>query len=666
MGTSLFERYQAETKQPSLYAQYQASQKKKASPLDANNQATPDELAAAGGDDEQPGILGSIADATQGIPGVAALQAGARSVARGQPYRDAYSDIRRQTDKVPATAKMVGRMATSSPLAMFLPGGVVAGGAALGAAEGALDADPNVTARGRALNAALGAGAGATVGAAIKGAGNLATRSGLTDKLGSALRTIGRDARQTRQSPALQQAGQHVSDFGESIGTTGAANKLLTDRQTVLDQLSGSEKSAAQNMIDHIDGYKSQARDLYDTAKQDNAVVNDKRVRAVLADGRVQQMFQVARERLGLGPNETVVQPAQKEVLRLTAGAPRSPTPPVPSGAPQSTREAIRAFEARRVAALNRTEGTTAQQQARAALERREAEAALPTPPPRAREAVLSDDPRPAVDEITVDLPTPEELAMTKRLLNQVVQQKFNAPQGISSAEAAQMAPLLDDLRAALHETSPAWKEADTFYAQAKNFEDAFQRGYGAQQKPSATGINPKLMRSPEAIARWIDKGKGTPVGIARASGSQAGAAGRLGESVRNAPLGSSIGEILSSANGVFQPSASAASLRRTAFGSDGDASAFTGTLGKLLRESGEPRGPQSVPLLKPWQALRPRNELATPAGAELRMNLSGALADPSKASALREALAAAERGRSSHDLLRKLGLLGVNSSRPR
>lgn len=153
------------------------AQKPKSLPTDANNQATPDELAAAGGDDEQPGIAGSIADAAQGIPGVGALEAGVRSVARQQPYREAYGDIKRQTDKVPTSAKIIGRVAGGSPLARLLPASPIIGGAILGGAEQVLDANPDKGVLGRALTGTAGAAGGALGGKVL-------------DMMGSGIRAV--------------------------------------------------------------------------------------------------------------------------------------------------------------------------------------------------------------------------------------------------------------------------------------------------------------------------------------------------------------------------------------------------------------------------------------------------------------------------------------------
>jgi hypothetical protein len=592
----------------------------------------------------------SFANAARGIPGVGALQNVVRAATRGESYREAKADIDTATGRIPSLASKAQRFTGAVPAAALVPEGAVAGGATLGAADAALSDDPTLSAGDRVAGGVIGAGTGAAGGKLLRGLGNAATRSGLTDAVGAGLRKVGGVA----------------ADIGESLGVEGAANKLMAARQAILARLSGSDQSAAQTMLEHVDHYKGQAKTLYDAAKQDATVVNNPRVQRVLADPRVQQMFQVARERLGLGPNETVIQAGSPEIPRLLPG-PRVPEPaPVPSDAPTSTREAIRAFQQRGVIAGQRTEGTVAQQTARAALERRAAEASLPTPAPSIVGASLVANPKAATPEITADLPTPEELAMTKRLLGLVVQQKFNAPQGITSAEAAQLAPLLDDLRSALHEASPAWKDADAFYSQAKNFETAFQKAYGAAQKPTASGLDPSKLRTPEAVTAWVAKKAGTPTGIARASGQQAGTAARLSESLRNAPIGLDIGQTLEGANGVFQPSASAAALRRPAFPSDDAARQFSDALGTAVSDAqrvAASRGPQSVPLLKPWKALTPNNPLATPAGIRARMALAERLSTPAGAASVRAATEAAERGELAKMAIVRALLAGGNAT---
>ena len=143
----------------------------------ARENANDTEMAAAQDEEAQPGVMASIADAAQGIPGVAMAQAAVRAGARTglsaisprisapESYTDAYNNIKRSTDKVPASAKIIGRMATGSvPAVMMGPLGGTASGAAIGGLNGLLDADPNVSAGGRAWNTATNAAVGAALG----------------------------------------------------------------------------------------------------------------------------------------------------------------------------------------------------------------------------------------------------------------------------------------------------------------------------------------------------------------------------------------------------------------------------------------------------------------------------------------------------------------------
>jgi hypothetical protein len=669
----------------------------------------------------------SFANNARGIPIVAGAQNVARAVVRGEPYTQAKSEIDNATHQIPAGLSRMQRMVGAAPLASVLPSGAVAGGATVGALDAAFSDNPNESLGDRAGNAVGGGIAGALSGKMLGSAGNAATRSGLTDAVAS-------------QLPKL---GGKFASIGESLGLRGAGNRLLGDRQSVLDDLSGSEQSAAQTMLDHVNSYKQQAKQLYDAAKQDNGVINNPRVQQILANPQIKQLFEIARGRLGLGPNETVIQAAAPEVPRLAAGAGPSPaaiagngasvarvpsrqwqstpvgsyadamkdyldesllpgtfkpTPRANGTAPlglapgaqpsshQSLSDALDAFRTRSGEAARRAQGgvapndnpfssqmageTNAQRVMREALERRSAESSLPSQPAKAVPATLNANPKAAVPEITADLPTPEELAMTKRLANQVVQAKFNAPTGLNSAEAAQLAPLLDELRGALHDASPAWKQADTFYSHAKNFETAYQKAYGAQQRTTASGLDPSKLKTPDAINAWVARASGTTVGVARASGQQAGAAGRLGEALRNAPLGTDIGETLRGANGVFQPSETAAAIRRPAFGSDEAAQRFGGLVGDLNAKGAKDAasfGPDRMkPSLNPltlFGAGTKQNPLATPEGGALRSRLATALADPKQATALRAQLGRSREGAQMLELLSKVGLSAGNAA---
>jgi hypothetical protein len=599
------------------------------------------------------------ANLAQGIPGAEAAQAGARSVVRGEPYTQALGEIRGSVKKIPGALGTAERIAGAAPLAKMLPGGVIAGGAALGAADAGLAADEESPSK-RAFNTALGAATGAGTGALLKGAGNLAQRTGLTDVMSSGLSKLGGKAEQVAQA----------------IGTSGAANKLLQVRQALLDPLQGSEQSAAKTMLDHVNATKAQAKALYDKATQDVTAVTSPRVRALSSDPIVQRALQwagrVYESRGGAIPQEVVqaAVPAQPAIPKLLEGTveapPLLPTPPKPS-----LREALSQFDQRKGIVVARTEGTVEQQMARQALDRHLAEGSLPSPPPNVMAPIHTaalPAPRaaiPAQPEVTADLPNPEILALAKRSLRQLVERGIGGP-GVSQEEALTVLPKLNALTDELHAASPDWKQADAFYAQAKNFETAYQKAFGAQQKVTSGGLDPSKLKSPDAINAWVGKAAGTPVGAARAAGQQAGAAGRLGDALKGAPLGEDIQSTLTGANGVFQPSPAAAGIRRMAFPSNGAAEEFTGLLGKTLRAGQEQSatfGPVSASLKKPWQLLTAQNPLATPKGTELRTTIAGQLADPQKAQVIKAILDRSTQGRELLDLIQRGGLAGANAA---
>jgi hypothetical protein len=612
--------------------------------------------------------LATAANLSQAIPGAEAAQAGIRSVVRQQPYADALNDIRGQTSKITGPLGTVEHgIGLTAALPLVSGMGVVGGGAAIGGASQALSADPG-SLKMRALKTAGGAALGAATGGLLKGAGNVMQRTGVTDVIGAGLRRAPdalssiADAVGPTVGNAVRSTGDALGSLGESIGTRGAANRLLAGRQDILDQLGGSEQSAAQSVIDHAQSYRSQASKLYDVARADKSVINHPKVQRALDDPGVQQMLQVARDRLGTGPNETVVQAGESAVPRLVAGGPAPVAPPVASDAPASTEEAIAAFNQRAQEAAARREGTPLQQKAREVLSRSAAESQLPPAAPSITGATLADA-KPAVPEITRDLPSPEELALTKRLLGQVVQQKFNAPQGLNATEAARLQPLLDDLRSGLHEASPAWKDADAFYSNAKNYERTYKSAYGAAQTPSSGSLDPSKLKTQDAISASVDNASSPSIAMARASGQQAGTAARLAESIKNAPIKPTLGETLDGAGKVLDDSQNSIAGRRPAFGSTDAADAFTAKIALArsiaAREAG---GHQSVSLLKPWQAMSSSNPLATEAGALERSRIASLMADPTRQDLIRQRIRNSTSGNTAVNGLVRSLLLPTNT----
>jgi hypothetical protein len=88
--------------------------------------------------------LGGVASLARNIPGAEALQAGARSLLRGQPYTEALSDIRGAEDTANPWVRRGNALVGGLLSAGAAPGsGVVAQGAGYGAASGLLNADPS-------------------------------------------------------------------------------------------------------------------------------------------------------------------------------------------------------------------------------------------------------------------------------------------------------------------------------------------------------------------------------------------------------------------------------------------------------------------------------------------------------------------------------------------
>lgn len=173
--------------------------------------------------DAQPGILGSLADAAQGLfPGMGALEAGARSVVRGQPYRDAYQDIKAQTDKVPTSAKLIGRTAASLPLLDLLPGSAAKSGAMLGAGDEVLSGDPDKGVGSRVAGGVTGGVLGALLGKAAETAttGLRAFRTPLSEANISAQK-----AARKASSDALY--GNALAEGAQNGTNTPAINQVL-------------------------------------------------------------------------------------------------------------------------------------------------------------------------------------------------------------------------------------------------------------------------------------------------------------------------------------------------------------------------------------------------------------------------------------------------------
>lgn len=172
-----------------------------------------------------PAVLGNVANLAQGVPGMEAVQSGARALVRGQSFKEARDDIRGATDNIPAPIKIAGRVAGSLPLLPFMPASPALGGAALGAADQALSAD-DMTLEGRLARTAAGAGGGAAIGKTLD---MLVTgaRAYLPSKLGGS-KTFGKTL--LDREDAMGAADEVAYGAAAREGTTaGGTNDAIRD-----------------------------------------------------------------------------------------------------------------------------------------------------------------------------------------------------------------------------------------------------------------------------------------------------------------------------------------------------------------------------------------------------------------------------------------------------
>lgn len=553
------------------------------------NQNDADALAAEPGYGER--LATHVLNTATGIPGVAAVEAGAGALGSKVAakfglidaplsYDASRAALHENTDQIGGKTAKVERVVGATAAAPFLPGGVVAGGAAYGAADAALNDDRHESLKDRAIDTAVGAGSGAATGVLLRGAGALAQRTGLTDLASRGLRKFA-------EVFGKSKAGAVAGDVAEAIGTKGALNDVLADRQAILDKLPASSKPAAEAVLEHSQRYRAQAAKDYDLARQDVTPTTDPRVQTIVQDPLVQRAYDWAQKVYEAGGGkipQQVLQPA------VPAGTQKL-LPSVSGYTPTSLVPATNAAQPAQV----------------------------------------------------MDLPNPEILALTKRHLQQFVEDGMSIP-GIKREEAAVVLPKLDALRDALHDISPAWKTADAHFAAAKNFEEAFDAAYKAKSGPAGVTSDPAKLKTQPAIADWAGRGVNAPE---RAAGQQAGTAQRLAEQLRAAPIGSNIGETVRAAGPLFEPSQSAAAYRAPAFTNDADRQAFA----QMLAHGGEDGGFDinvKTPVGKVGVGLPEwitRSPLETTAGTAARSEAAARLASPTEAPRVLAEIEAARRG---------------------
>ena len=159
--------------------------------------------------------LGGIASLLRAVPGGTALQAGARSVVRGQPYSEALRDIQGAEDSAPSVVRNTNAIAGSLPGLLASPGSAVQQGIGYGVASGLLA--PTGGVGDRLKNAAVQG----TVGAVLGKAGELVPMIGRTktaQSLGSTL---------LKRKAAMSAATSPLYHAAETEGWNAAANGAM-------------------------------------------------------------------------------------------------------------------------------------------------------------------------------------------------------------------------------------------------------------------------------------------------------------------------------------------------------------------------------------------------------------------------------------------------------
>ena len=279
---------------------------------------------------------------------------------------------------------------------------------------------------------------------------------------------------------------QSVSDFMQSIGSRGIVNKEMQQMQDILTPFGGkvgAPSNVAAENIARTQQAREQANALFAKARADRRIVDNPEIREILDDPDVSAAFEMAKKiREAYGGRVPTVTELQ-DVLGPAAptgfaavGTAQSPAPTV--------REAIDAFRTRLGQTVTRREGTVAQQVAREGLERQGA-MAEGFPITGERTVLPTGFQEMAPVAVTREVPDPELLHLTKRILQDTKDRAFNRDATVQLQEGLRIAPKLNRLRDILHQESKDYASADRAMRIARVAEQAFNIGFSSAT-PSA------------------------------------------------------------------------------------------------------------------------------------------------------------------------------------
>lgn len=423
-----------------------------------------------------------------GLPGAQRAVAGYRGALSlagigSETPDEALSQQKEDVASLPGTARIPLQLLGGAPAAaLAAPLGVTGGGAAIGAAFGADRPAESLGERAKnmAVEGAIGGVAGKALQLGGRGIANVANRVGLPDKLA---------ALTDRISPKL----------AASSGTRGQVNQAFQDRADILGAVGDEGATAGKLQTDRIAATKAKAADLYDAARQDKGVVEDPRVAALLKDPQVAKAMEVVS-----GIREASGNPLPRSEAPQTVPASLSSM-----GVPQARYEQLMALAQKR-GGMN---------------------TGIQFLAPELK----------GVEAAGVEMPDPEAIHALKRYLYDAAQGRADSPLGIKQDEARALMPKVDELRNVLHEISPAWKEADAFYSDAKGQEEAFKHGFDAFRKsynPSGEQLPTNTVEAMQAeIAKPRFPNESPEAMQNRVEAFRSGIRAAMGEGVRGSPV---------------------------------------------------------------------------------------------------------------------------------
>lgn len=606
------------------------------------------EAAGTPGEALKESLRGGVASLARGLPGGELAFAAGRTIGKrlkGEPETFAESrqavqaageQYAAESPRAAAALNVLGGFGIARPIGAIgralkagsvplLPaiesvagrGAVVGGGTA--AAYRALEATPEegATPMERAINRAKGTATAATIGTGVgamapwmmsspgavattlrtaAGAGGGYLVGGAPGALAGGAAMARPEATARMLAIGAEKAGarlpQSVKDFMQSIGDVGELNREMQKVQQVMGPLGGkvgAPSNVAAENIARVQRFRQQADQLYKKARQDTRVIDNPEIRALMQDPDIAEAFEMAkairRANGGRVPTRVEMQAflGPEEAVPQTMGTAQSPNP--------SLREAIDAFRTRFGQAVVRKEGTVAQQMAKEQLSRRAGEAQgfpitgertqLPFTQPMGEARVV------------LEVPDPELIHLTKRILADVESRAFGRDVTTSLAEGLRVSPKVDKLRAVLTKESKDFAAADRFTRKMKVAEEAFDIGFTSAApggtKPSAKGLVERTIAAARAFA---DEQKDDELRQIAEAAAMRGARAQMLQQVAGVPLERGVAGVLNVP--ALASSGEAAQQRQFALGerSKSFQDIISGLRGEAAKETGRAGAP--------------------------------------------------------------------------